>query len=162
MFACGYKSPCGLLLVESDGEFLIRLCFLGTNEDKEIEDIKNSNLNIFKQVKSWLDVYFSGKVPQFKPKYKIVGVTNFQKIVLSEVEKIPYASVTSYGEIAKRVALKLGIKRMSAQAIGGAVKKNPLCIVIPCHRVVGLNGKLVGFAGGLENKLKLLQLEKVK
>ncbi len=128
--------------------------------DNQIEI--NDNLPIFKEVAKWLDVYFSGQVPNFVPKYKIVGATAFQAEVIAEVEKIPYGKVVTYGDIAKVIASKRGLRRMSAQAVGGAVGWNPVCLIVPCHRVVGVGGKLVGYGGGIENKIKLLQLEKIK
>lgn len=108
--------------------------------------------------KDWLNKYFNNKVPDFMPNILLIG-SNFQKIVWSELLKIPYGVTTTYGAISKVVAKILGKRLMSAQAIGAAVGKNPVAIIIPCHRVVGSNGTLTGYAYGLPIKQKLLELE---
>ena len=113
-----------------------------------------------KQAKEWLSVYFSGKEPGFCPPVHLDG-TPFQLTVWKTLQKIPYGKTCTYGEIAKEIAVLKGLPQMSPQAVGGAVGHNQISIIIPCHRVVGTNGSLTGYAGGIEKKLKLLALEKV-
>ena len=108
--------------------------------------------------KRWLDLYFGGQKPDFLPPLHPEG-TAFQKSVWDILLEIPYGKTISYGEIAGHIALKQGISRMSAQAVGGAVGRNPISIIIPCHRVVGADVSLTGYAGGLDRKIKLLELE---
>lgn len=108
----------------------------------------------------WFDEYFSGKIPDFLPPIKYNG-TEFQKIVWDELLKIPYGKTVSYGELARIVALKRGKTKMSAQAIGGAVGNNHICIIVPCHRVIGKDGSLVGYGEGIDKKIWLLRFEGV-
>ena len=119
----------------------------------------NKSLSIFDDTKKWLDIYFSGNEPSFTPEYKIDNTTDFRKDTISKMNQIPYRKVVSYGDIAREVAKKKGIKKMSAQAVGGAVGANPICIIIPCHRVIGTDGSLTGYGGGIKNKIELLKLE---
>lgn len=107
-------------------------------------------MNIFDEVTRWLDIYFSGKNPDFIPKYKIQNLTPFRKLVIDSMIKIPYGETITYNDIAKTIARKKGIKKMSAQAVGGTVGWNPICIIIPCHRVVGSNDNLTGYGGGIQ------------
>ena len=116
-------------------------------------------LEIFKETKKWLDIYFSGKVPEFTPKYKINNITDFRKEVIDIMNLIQFGETITYNDIAETIAKKRRIKKMSAQAVGGAVGSNPICIIIPCHRVVGKNGKLTGYGGGIKNKEILLEHE---
>lgn len=116
-------------------------------------------LPIFQETSRWLDVYFSGRKPDFVPKFRIENATPFRNKVLEIVRTIPFGEVLTYGQIAERIAEECGIERMSAQAVGGAVGWNPICIIIPCHRVMGANGSLTGYGGGIENKKALLKLE---
>ena len=111
------------------------------------------------QTKRWLDLYFSGKEPDFCPPLDPDG-TDFQKTVWSVLRTIPYGDTLTYGEVSKLVAAKLGRSFMSAQAVGGAVGRNPISIIVPCHRVIGADGSLTGYAGGLWRKEKLLRLER--
>lgn len=115
---------------------------------------------IFDKTSKWLDIYFSGQEPDFTPEYKIENLTPFRKQVIDIMNKIPYGKTITYNDIAKEIAKSKGIEKMSAQAVGGAVGWNPICIIIPCHRVVGTNGSLVGYGGGINNKIKLLEIEK--
>ena len=110
--------------------------------------------------KRWLDVYFSGREPDFSVPLHLVG-TEFQKEVWEILRSIPYGHTTTYGEIAKQIAAKKGLPHMSSQAVGGAVGRNEISVIVPCHRVVGSNGSLTGYAGGMEKKVKLLTLENV-
>ncbi len=140
------------IILESDGKYLTRLEF-------SKEEIPSSNEEVFAEVEKWLDVYFSGTKPAFTPKFKVTGVSDFCLSVLEEIKDIPFGELYTYGDIAQNIAKKRGINKMSAQAVGGALHRNPICLIIPCHRVIGKNNSLVGFGGGLNNKLNLLKLE---
>lgn len=154
MYTHKYKSPVGDILLSSDGEFLTGLSFKFNPEDY------NQNLNsVFESTILWLDTYFSGKKPDFTPPFRMTG-TDFQVKVWNLLLKIPYGQTTTYGNIASEFAALTGIERMSAQAVGGAVGRNKIAIIIPCHRVIGSNGNLTGYAGGIDIKEKLLMLEK--
>ena len=158
-----YKTPLGFddIMLNSDGKYLTGLCFINTNDSKkDDENYLEKNLPIFKETCKWLDVYFSGKVPNFTPKYKIYNLTQFKKEVIDIMNSVSYGSTLTYSDIANVIAKKRGIKKMSTQAVGKAVGKNPICIIIPCHRVVGKNGSLTGYSGGLKNKALLLACEK--
>lgn len=158
-----YDSPLGRILLLSDGDALTGLWFEGEKHysDKIDEEHVREELLIFTHTKRWLDLYFSGIEPDFSPQLKVVG-TPFQMAVWNILEKIPYGTTMTYGEVAKQIAQQRGIARMSAQAVGGAVGHNYISILIPCHRVVGTNGSLTGYGGGMDNKVKLLTLEKVE
>lgn len=151
-----YHSPIGNIILKSDGECLTELTFESHCKNDAAE---GTNLAIFDETITWLDIYFRGKEPAFTPKLKIENDTPFRSAVREEMLNIPYGCVATYGEIAKRLAQKRGLKRMSAQAVGGAVGANPVCIIIPCHRVVGSNKNLIGYGGGIENKIALLKCE---
>lgn len=114
---------------------------------------------VFDQTQRWLELYFSGQEPDFCPPLELDG-TDFQKTVWSVLRTIPYGKTMTYGEVSKLVAAKLGRSAMSAQAVGGAVGRNPISIIVPCHRVIGADGSLTGYAGGLWRKEKLLRLER--
>ena len=152
-----YKTPKQFsnILLTSDGEFLTGLCFINTSKGSD-----NTSLPIFKETIKWLDIYFSGDIPNFTPKYKLNSLTPFQKEVLEITKKIPYGKTITYKEIADTIAKNMNITKMSAQAVGQALKHNPICIIIPCHRVIGCNNKLTGYNGGISNKTELLKLEK--
>lgn len=144
------------LILESDGEALTGLRFLSGEQEPEgaVKD-----LPVFRETAKWLDLYFSGKDPDFVPKYKIEGATPFRQEVSAIMKRIPYGQTVTYGDIAAEIARSRGVAKMSAQAVGGAVGWNPVGIIIPCHRVMGANGSLTGYGGGLENKIELLKLE---
>ncbi len=156
-----YASPLGSILLAADDIGLVGLWFEGqkyfanglekTHEEKEIP--------LFAKVKRWLDVYFSGQQPQFTVPLHFIG-SDFQKEVWALLCTIPYGQTTTYGAIAKQLAAKRGLPQMSAQAVGGAVGHNKISIIVPCHRVVGKNGSLTGYAGGIDKKAELLRLEK--
>ena len=118
-----------------------------------------SDLPVFHETRRWLDVYFGGRQPSFTPPCRILDLTPFRQEVLDEMRKIPFGETITYGEIAAVLARRHGRAKMSAQAVGGAVGWNPLCLIIPCHRVVGAHGALTGYGGGLANKIALLALE---
>ena len=156
-----YKSPIGNITMASDGERLRGLWFDGqkyfaSTVKGETED---KTLPVFEQTKKWLDIYFSGNEPDFTPKLSLNG-SEFRKAVWDILLTIPYGSVMTYGEIAKIMAKQCGAAGMSAQAVGGAVGHNPVSIIVPCHRVVGTNGNLTGYAGGIDKKISLFNFEK--
>lgn len=149
------------IIMNSDGEYLTGLWFENSKDTlKHKKEGKEKNLAIFQETTKWLDIYFSGNIPDFVPKYKIENLTTFRKEVINIMNKIPYGETVTYNDISKTIARNRGIQRMSAQAAGGAVGWNPICIIIPCHRVVGSNGSLTGYGGGIKNKVALLELEK--
>lgn len=148
------------MIMNSDGKYLTGLWFEGSRDSaKHTINCEEKELEIFKQTTKWLDIYFSGKVPDFIPEYKIEGITPFRKEVIDIINSIEYGKILTYNDIAKKIAKKRGIKRMSAQAVGTSVGWNPICVIIPCHRVVGTNGSLAGYGGGIKNKIELLKLE---
>ena len=156
-----YNSPIGKLIIQSDGENIIGV--YKENQKyftKEINEIqKSNNIDILIKTKKWLDRYFSGEKPLYTELNLNPIGSNFRQIVWKLLLEIPYGEVTTYGAIAKKVAKIMNKEKMSAQAIGGAVGHNPISIIIPCHRVIGANGNLTGYAGGIETKKKLLELE---
>ena len=157
-----YQSPLGVITLNSDGENLTAVCFEdGKDYGRYIKTSEEKDLPIFDETIKWLDIYFQGRNPGFIPKYKRNDITSFRQEIIDEMLKIPYGQTVTYNDIAQNIAQKRGIKKMSAQAVGGAVGWNPICIIIPCHRVVGTNGSLTGYGGGINNKLKLLELEGV-
>ena len=159
-----YNTPEGFdnLLMCADEETLTGLWFEGTqNKDCLIESFSETSLPpVLHTTIRWLDIYFSGRQPDFTPKYRIDNLTAFRKLVLDIVLEIPFGHTMTYGDIAKRVArLPQEPQKMSAQAVGGAVGWNPICLIIPCHRVIGANGNLTGYGGGIHNKIALLEHE---
>lgn len=156
-----YASPVGNILLAADNTGLTGLWFEGQKYfalslDKEHEE---KEIPLFEEVKQWLDIYFSGKEPDFTVPLHFTG-TAFQNGVWEILCTIPYGQTMTYGEIAKQIAVRKGLLHMSAQAVGGAVGHNEISIIVPCHRVVGADGSLTGYAGGIDKKIKLLQLEK--
>ncbi len=150
------------IIMESDGEYLTGLWFENSTDDKKHnEKFEKKELEIFNTVTKWLDMYFSHKKPFFDVNYKILKASDFQRMVWDILLNIPYGCTITYGEIAKIVAKQRGISKMSPQAVGHAVGSNPLCLIIPCHRVIGINGNLVGYGGGIKNKEQLLLLEQI-
>lgn len=157
-----YKTPGGFsdLLMNSDGEFLTGLWFEGSRDvSKHTTLCEEKELPVFRETCHWLDIYFAGKNPDFTPRYKISGLTPFRQEVIEIMKTIPYGETITYGEIAAIIAKKRGLVRMSSQAVGGAVGWNPIGIIIPCHRVIGANGSLTGYGGGIANKIALLAHE---
>ena len=156
-----YESPLGGITLASDGKALTGLWFDGQKHfaDSLEKDHVEKSLPIFEEVDRWLDIYFSGKAPYFTPPLNM-KTTQFRKAVWEIMLTIPYGQTMTYGEIADRIAKEKGLVRMSAQAVGGAVGHNSISLIIPCHRVVGTNGSLTGYAGGIDKKVKLLAMEK--
>lgn len=159
-YTAHYDSPLGGITIASDGKALIGLWFDGQKYYADVLDgeHKDAELPIFEQTKKWLDLYFSGKSPDFTPLLNM-KTTEFRKAVWDIMLSIPYGQTMTYGEIADIIAKRKGIDRMSAQAVGGAVGHNSISLIIPCHRVVGIDGSLTGYAGGIAKKAKLLELE---
>lgn len=163
-YSTRYLSPLGPLTVASDGTHIVGLWldgqkyFLDTLPEMPSP---GDDLEVFRKVRDWLDRYFAGQKPGpgELPLRPIGGA--FRQAVWECLRQIPYGEVTTYGAIAKRIAADFGKEAMSAQAVGGAVGHNPISIIIPCHRVVGANGNLTGYAGGIDKKIQLLTLEGV-
>ena len=153
-----YASPLGEILLASDGEAITGLWFLGAKYFARGLDpaAQERDLPVFQSAKAWLDAYFAGREPGALPPLRPAG-TAFQRQVWDLLLQIPYGATTTYGALARRLAERRG--RVSAQAVGGAVGHNPISIVIPCHRVVGSDGSLTGYAGGLDKKIWLLEHE---
>ncbi len=164
-YSSTYKSPIGNITLACDKqENLVGLWLEGQKYfcDTVGEDIvENNNLEIFKTAKNWLDRYFAGEKPKISELPLAPIGNNFRQRVWKILCEIPYGEVWTYGDIAKIIAKEQGKDRMSAQAVGGAVGHNPISIIIPCHRVVGANGSLTGYAGGIKNKVALLKHEGV-
>ena len=157
-----YKTPKQFsnMIMNSDGEFLTGLWFEDSRDTSKHElNREEKELPIFKEVSRWLDIYFSGKNPDFTTKYKINNLTPFRKEVVDIMNTIEYGKLLTYNDISKIIAKNRNIEKMSSQAVGGAVGWNPICIIVPCHRVVGTNGSLTGYGGGINNKVELLKLE---
>ena len=152
-----YKSPLGAMTLTSDGEALTGAWFDEKNRfvNTLANDTVEQSLPIFTETGRWLDVYFSGREPEFMPNISFGATGSFRRAVWELLRAIPYGETVTYGYIAKQLAHP----RMSAQAVGGAVGRNQILIIVPCHRVVGANGSLTGFGGGIQRKLALLKLE---
>ncbi len=157
-----YRTPDSFdnMIMNSDGRYLTGLWFEGSRDvSKHVTDCEEKELPVFEETVRWLDIYFSGRDPEFTPEYKIKELTPFRQEVVNVMNTIPFGGTLMYNDISKIIARSRGIKRMSAQAVGGAVGWNPICIIIPCHRVVGAKGNLTGYGGGIKNKAALLRLE---
>lgn len=157
---CTYSSPLGGILLAADEIGLTGLWFDGKKYFAENLPREHAvqETPILQETKRWLDVYFSGKQPDFILPLHPVG-SPFRQAVWALLLQIPYGQTVTYGELARQLAAKQGRAKMSAQAVGGAVGHNEISIIIPCHRVVGTNGSLTGYAGGITKKKKLLELE---
>jgi methylated-DNA-[protein]-cysteine S-methyltransferase len=159
-----YPSPLSTITLACDGENLVGAWMEGQKYDRDTiseEMTEKNDLPILSAARKWLDRYFSGEKPSI-PELPLAPIGGkFRQEVWRLLCEIPYGEVTTYGEIAKKIAAKMNKKNMSAQAIGGAVGHNPISIIIPCHRVVGANGSLTGYGGGIGRKIKLLKLEGV-
>lgn len=161
-YSTTYLSPLGLITIASTEDALVGLWiegqkyFIGSLKEPLTEC---PDLPILIQARQWLDHYFAGEQPSLTELKLAPMGSDFRQRVWSMLCQIPYGETTTYGEIAKQVAAELGRETMSAQAIGGAVGHNPISIIIPCHRVVGTNGSLTGYAGGIDKKAWLLTHE---
>lgn len=155
------ESPLGRILAVSDGHALVGIWFVGQKHDrgKIKESINMEGDTICDAAIEWLDGYFRGERTEFSIPLNPLG-TPFQKSVWKKLLEIPYGEVTTYGQIAQALAKEKGIEKMSARAVGNAVSRNPISILVPCHRVVGKGNSLTGYAGGLERKKWLLKFER--
>ncbi len=158
---CKYNSPLGGITLAADEDFLKGLWFDGQKyfPDKLISESAEKPLGIFDKTIDLLERYFHGENPNFDIPLSL-DTTPFRRAVYDILTTIPYGQTTTYGEIAAALAKQRGVKRISAQAVGGAVGHNPVSIIIPCHRVIASDGGLTGYAGGLDKKAALLKLEK--
>lgn len=160
VYTCTYKSTLGDILLSADETGLTGLWFKG--QKYFANTLPNEKISqetpILTEAKRWLDIYFSGREPDFTPPLHPAG-SMFRQAVWKILLQIPYGQTVTYGEIARQIAEMRHTSRMSAQAVGGAVGHNEVSIIIPCHRVVGANGSLTGYAGGIDKKISLLKLE---
>ena len=159
-YTCRCSSPLGDITLASDGEALTGLWFDGQKYYAAALDTEHEekDLAVFRETARWLDIYFSGRDPGFKPPLKM-NTTPFRKEVWEIMLTIPYGKTMTYGAIAEMIARRRSLPRMSAQAVGGAVGHNAISLIIPCHRVVGADGSLTGYGGGIDKKLRLLKME---
>ena len=156
-----YDSPLGGITLASNGTELTGLWFDGQKYfgDTLAKDYEEKRLPVLEQTVRWLDIYFRGQAPDFTPPL-YMQTTPFRKAVWEIMLAIPFGKTMTYGEIAEKIAKQKGLSKMSAQAVGGAVGHNAVSLIIPCHRVIGTNGSVTGYAGGIEKKVRLLTLEK--
>ena len=159
-----YDSPVGKITLACDDNDIVGLWIEGQKyfgDTVSGDFIEDPDYKILNMGKNWLDDYFAGKKPEISnlPLAPIGG--EFRQEVWKILMEIPYGEVTTYRNIAKQLIKRTGVKNMSSQAVGGAVGHNPISIIIPCHRVVGSNGSLTGYSGGIEKKIQLLTLEGV-
>ncbi len=155
-----YDSPLGKITLAGNGKELTGLWFDGQKYFGSTltgTPVRGSS-PVFDQAACWLDIYFSGKEPDFTPPLALTE-TPFRKAVWDILLTVPFGQTTTYGKIASRIAAQTGRPHMSAQAVGGAVGHNPISLIVPCHRVVGTDGSLTGYAGGIDRKTRLLLLE---
>ena len=162
IYRTDYESPLGRVTLASDGESIVGLWlegqkYFGDTVNGEMH--REDRLAIFAKTRDWLDRYFRGEKPAIAEILLAPAGNRFRQEVWKILCDIPYGEVMTYGAIARMIAERLGREKMSAQAVGGAVGHNPVSIIIPCHRVVGTNGSLTGYAGGIDKKGKLLELE---
>lgn len=164
VFKTYYNSPVGNILIAAKDDAITGLWIEGQKYyPSSVKDdfIENKDYDILQKAEKWLDYYFAGKKPSFSGLTLAPAGSNFAINVWKILCEIPYGETMTYGEIAKKIAAQRGISKMSAQAVGNAVGHNPISIIIPCHRVVGMNGNLTGYAGGIDKKIKLLSHEGV-
>ena len=163
IYRTDYESPLGRVTLASDGESIVGLWlegqkYFGDTVNGEMH--REDRLAIFAKTRDWLDRYFRGEKPAIAEILLAPAGNRFRQEVWKILCDIPYGEVMTYGAIARMIAERLGREKMSAQAVGGAVGHNPVSIIIPCHRVVGANGSLTGYAGGIRTKIRLLEHEK--
>ena len=159
-----YNSPVGKLTIACNEKNVVGLWLDGQKyymevlEDKEYQE---KETEVIKLAEKWLDKYFNNEKPEIDElPIEFIG-SDFRKQIWKILSKIPYGKVITYGDIAKQIAKRKGIRTMSAQAVGGAIAHNPISVIVPCHRVVGANGSLTGYSGGVKVKIKLLEFEGV-
>lgn len=155
-----YESPLGGITLGSDGTSLFGLWFDGQMHFADVLSPEHEErlIPVLKDTCRWLDIYFSGSEPGFTPPL-VMRASPFRKAVWEIMLTIPYGKTMTYGEIAKRIVERDGVARIASQAVGGAVGHNSISLIIPCHRVVGADGSLTGYAGGIDKKLSLLRME---
>lgn len=160
VYTSEYSSPLGVITLACDEKYIIGLWFNDQRHFASILPVRTEQADhpLFGEAKRWLDIYFSGCEPDFLPPLRYTS-TPFREAVCDIMLTIRYGKTMTYGEIAAKIAEKKGIGKMSAQAVGGAVGHNPISLMIPCHRVVGANGNLTGYGGGIDRKIALLKLE---
>lgn len=164
IYTTHYPSPVGDILLAAKEDALIGLWISGQKyfPDSIKEPMEEqSNHPVLLQAVNWLNRYFAGEKPEISELKLAPAGSEFRKAIWDILCEIPYGEVTTYGEISKKIAKELGKQKMSAQAVGGAVGHNAISIIIPCHRVVGSNGSLTGYAGGIDKKIQLLTHEGV-
>ncbi len=156
-----WSSPLGPVVLRWEDGALTGLWFAGQANCPQVSNlVPAADCPAFDPARRWLELYFSGRDPGFTPPLRLDG-TAFQRAVWALLSDIPYGATRTYGDIAAQLARERGLARMSAQAVGGAVGRNPVSLIVPCHRVVGASGSLTGYAGGLTRKRALLSLEGV-
>ena len=157
-----YDSPLGQMVMTAEDDVLTGLWFEGQRHARMLREFPagHREARAFADAARWLDAYFSGRDPGFVPELCLRG-TAFQRAVWEILLTIPYGQTRTYGAIAGQLAAERGLPAMSAQAVGGAVGRNPVALIVPCHRVIGTDGSLTGYAAGLERKARLLELEGV-
>lgn len=155
-FTNHYVSPLGTITLASDGYALTGLWFDGQKHFAAglSGGASEKDLPVFDTAKRWLDIYFKGIAPDFIPPLNLFG-SGFRRAVWDILLTVPFGQTRTYGQIAAQLS-----GRMSAQAVGNAVGRNPVALIVPCHRVIGADGKLTGYAAGMDRKIKLLELEK--
>ena len=156
-----YESPLGGITLAGNGAALTGLWFDGQRHFAETLPAEHAekHLPVFDEADRWLDLYFSGRMPDFTPALEPEG-SPFRKAVWRILLTIPCGKTMTYGQIAERLAKETGTGRVSPRAVGGAVGHNPVSLIIPCHRVIGADGSLTGYAGGTDRKKRLLQMER--
>ena len=155
-----YESPLGTMIMLGTLSYLTDLFFIDEAHAPSYDDAEyiEQLTGPFEVTIMWLNQYFNGKKPFITPPIQLEG-TAFRKSVWSILQTIPYGETTTYGDIGKQIAQQQGKEKFSAQAVGEAVGHNPISIIVPCHRVIGSNGQLTGYAGGIERKKYMLDLE---
>ncbi len=157
-----YSSPLGEMVMLSEGRALNYLGFLGQRHGENAgEGAELADLPVFRMTAQWLDVYFSGNIPGFTPPLELRG-SEFRRAVWELLAAIPYGAAVTYGDLAGKLSASPDGRRTSARAAGGAVGRNPVSIIVPCHRVLGAGGALTGYAGGVWRKAELLKLEGIE
>ncbi len=155
------QSPLGKILLAADDQGLTGLWFAENQRHLVMglsPDAEERPSPFFDEARRWLEIYFAGRDPDFTPTLHLTG-PDFRVRVGEILLTIPYGQTATYGEIAAQIAAERGLERMSARAVGSAVAKNPISLIVPCHRVVGANGSLTGYGGGIDRKIALLKLE---
>ena len=155
-----YDSPLGCITLTGEGDALTGLRFEGRRPPAELLSAGHEEkpLPVLSEAARWLDLYFAGRDPGFTPTLRLKG-SPFSRAVWELLLTVPFGETVTYGALAARLAEARGLPRMSAQAVGGAVGRNPVALIVPCHRVIGADGGLVGYGGGLRRKEILLELE---